>query len=68
MFYFFFLATATLVTHDIIKQSANKGKKETDEDYITDRNIHIMGGVLAYFCLFFARSFYYQSFLGMSLN
>ena len=68
MIYFFMVTTAVLNKHDTIKHFANKGKKEGDDDWIEDRNIHLLGGFFAYLTLYFAKSFYNMTFFGNALN
>ena len=68
MFYFFMMATVLLIKHNIIKDSANKGKKKGDDDYIVDWNIHLLGGVLAYMAIYCFMGFYTQTFFGWELS
>ena len=67
MLNFFIFASVTLVGHESIKKRANQDKDENDTTCITDTDIFILGGFLAYMCVYFARSYYHQVFFGIPL-
>lgn len=45
----------------------NKGKSDTEKNYITDNNLYLLGGIFAHLTFYFGYNFYLQSFFGISL-
>ena len=51
-------------SHNIIKNEANKKKKEGDPSMIKDFDIRLVGGLVFYLCVYFFINFTQMTFFG----
>jgi len=66
--YLFFISTAVLINHDIIKKVSNKSREyDKSRTEITDMDIRIMGGLLAYLTMYFFYNFGHMTWFGNSI-